>query len=32
MEEFVIPEKLVRLAKATLKAVECKVKVQNDLS
>jgi hypothetical protein len=32
MEEFAILAECVRLAKATLKTVKCKVKVQNDLS
>jgi hypothetical protein len=32
MEEFGIPAKCVRWAKATLETVKCKVKIQNDLS
>jgi hypothetical protein len=32
MEEFLIPQKLINLTKATLKNIKCRVKIQNQLS
>jgi hypothetical protein len=32
MEEFLIPQKLINLTKATLRNIKCRVKIQNQLS